>query len=300
MEQKRNSIGKINRVMNHPISKIVQGILVCVLVPILIKIVVLRPIFGLLDLPEDISKNVQAIFTILAILFTYKIFFNFSENRIITELSFKYLLKDTIKGLVIGFILISLVTALFYLIGFYKPLSTGHISILINVFIIFSLVGILEEIIFRGIIYRITEKRLGTVRALIISSLIFGFVHMLNANFSLLSGFAIALELGLLTGIFFTLTQRLWLPIALHIGWNFSLIFWGTIVSGTTEFPNFIDSTLVGPELITGGKFGPENSIITILFSLILFIVLYIQTSKRGLIIKKDQGETIDVGSTQM
>ena len=277
---------KLETIMQHPVLKIINGILVCVIVPILIKIVVIRPIFGLFDLPEDTSKNIQAIFTILAFILTYKIFFKYSEKRLITELSFKYFLKDTIMGLFTGFILISLVTGTFYLTGLYKPLSVGYFSILIKAFMLFSVMGILEEIVFRGIIYRITEKRLGTIWALIISSLIFGFGHAANTNFNLFSGLAIALELGLLTGIYFTLTQRLWVPIALHIGWNFSFIFWGTIVSGATEFPNFIDSTLIGPELITGGKFGPENSIITILFSLILFIILYIKTSKRGLIIK--------------
>ena len=281
---------KLKTIIHHPVSKIIQGILVCIIIPILFKIVVLRPVFGIFDLPEDMSKNIQAIFTIVVILLTYKIFFKLSEKRIISELSFKHLLKDTLKGLFIGFIIISIVAVLFYLMGFYKPNSAGPIAILINAFMIFSLAGILEEIVFRGIIYRITEKRLGTIRALIISSLIFGFVHMVNANFNLFSGFAIALELGLLTGIFFTLTQRLWLPIALHIGWNFSFIFWGMTVSGATEFPNYIDGSLIGPELITGGKFGPENSIITIVFSLILFIVLFIQTSRKGLIIKNPKG----------
>ena len=62
----------------------------------------------------------------------------------------------------------------------------------------FSVMGILEEIVFRGIIYRITEKKLGTIWALIFSSLIFGFGHAANTNFNLFSGLAIALELGLL------------------------------------------------------------------------------------------------------
>ena len=96
--------------------------------------------------------------------------------------------------------------------------------------------------------------RLGTIWALIISSLIFGFRHVANANFNIFSGLAIALELGLLTGIYFTLTQRLWVPIALHIGWNFSLIFWGTIVSGASTFPNFIDSVLDGSRINNGWK----------------------------------------------
>jgi len=44
-------------------------------------------------------------------------------------------------------------------------------------------------------------------------------LHLINENSNVFSGLAIALELGLLTGILFTLTQRLWLPIAFHIGW---------------------------------------------------------------------------------
>jgi len=86
---------------------------------------------------------------------------------------------------------------------------------------------------------------------------------------------AIALELGLLTGITFSITRRLWVPVALHIGWNISFIFYGTIVSGATEFPSFIVGKLQGVDLITGGTFGPENSIITILISLIVFTLLY-------------------------
>ena len=285
MEKNKKSNGKIKMILNLPISKIIIGIIVCVIIPLLLMMFAIKPLFGLLDLPEDTLKLFRAPFSILVILFTYKIYFKYFDKRRVTELSLKYLVKDSIIGLLTGFILISFVTATLYLLGYYEPHSTGHFSILINAFMLFTIAGILEEIIFRGIIYRITENSLGTVWALIISSLIFGFLHMANANFNLLSGFAIALELGLLTGIFFTLTRRLWLSIALHIGWNFSFIFWGTTVTGATEFPNFIDSTLVGPELITGGVFGPENSIITILFSLILFMVIFFQASKRGLII---------------
>ncbi|MFC1785005.1 lysostaphin resistance A-like protein [Candidatus Neomarinimicrobiota bacterium] len=288
MEQNNKSNRKNNNmILNHPISKIIIGIIVCIIIPLLLMMFAIKPLFGFLDLPEDTLKLIRAPFSILVILFTYKIFFKYFDKRIVTELSFKYLVKDSIIGLLTGFILISLVTATLYLFGYYEPHSTGYFSILINAFMLFTIAGILEEIIFRGIIYRITEDSLGTVWALIISSLIFGFLHMANTNFNLLSGFAIALELGLLTGIFFTLTKRLWLPIALHIGWNFSFIFWGTTVTGATEFPNFIDSTLVGPELITGGVFGPENSVITILFSLILFLVIFFQASKRGQIIKR-------------
>lgn len=290
MGNEKISDSKIKNVLDHPVTKIILGLfIICLIVPLLIKAAVLRPLFSLFNLDENISKSIQAIFTIAVIFITYRVFFKLYDKREIVELSRDSLLGDSLKGFLAGFIIITIVTSIFYLAGYYKAHSVGHYSILITALILFTLMGIWEEIAFRGIIYRITEKRLGTVWALIISSLFFGFIHLANSNFNILSGIAIALELGLLTGISFTLTKRLWLPMALHIGWNFSFVFWGTTVSGATEFPNFIESVLEGPELITGGNFGPENSIITILLSLILFATLYIQASKKGLIIKKSQ-----------
>ncbi len=105
---------------------------------------------------------------------------------------------------------------------------------------------------------------------------------MSNNNFNFFSGFAIALELGILTGIAFTQTGRLWFPIALHIGWNYALIFFGAIVSGADEFGQVIESKISGPVWATGGSFGPENSIITILLSLLVFAGLYFKTRSEG------------------
>ncbi len=117
-------------------------------------------------------------------------------------------------GFLGGFLLISFVILSFYLIGSYTVTSVNHFSVLTKPLIIFIVMGIWEEVIFRGIIFRITESKLGTLRALIISSLIFGFVHATNDNFNFLSSLAVALELGLLTGITYSITRRLWVPIA--------------------------------------------------------------------------------------
>lgn len=261
----------------HPITVIIIGIFTCLVVPILIKTAILQPLFGLLDISETISKSIQGIITTVVILFTYWLFVKWFEKRKATELSKENLAKELVFGFLGGFLLISFVTLFFYLLGYYTVTSVNHFSVLIKPLIIFIVMGVWEEVIFRGIIFRITESKLGTVWALIISSLIFGFVHASNDNFNFFSGLAIALELGLLTGITFSITRRLWVPIALHIGWNISLVFYGTIVSGATEFPSFIVSKLQGVDIITGGTFGPENSIITIIFSLIVFGFLYKQ-----------------------
>lgn len=265
------------KIFNHPVTVIIFGILTCLIVPVFIKVAILQPLFGLLDISETISKSIQGIITAAVILFTYRLFVKRFEKREATELSKENLAKELVFGFLGGFLLISFITLFFYLLGYYTAASVNHFSVLIKPLIIFIVMGVWEEVIFRGLIFRITESKLGTVWALIISSLIFGFVHVSNDNFNFLSGLAIALELGLLTGITFSITRRLWVPIALHIGWNISFIFYGTIVSGATEFPSFIVSKLRGANLITGGMFGPENSIITIVFSLIAFGFLYKQ-----------------------
>ncbi|NOY58300.1 MAG: CPBP family intramembrane metalloprotease [Calditrichaeota bacterium] len=262
--------------------RIIFGILGCFLVPAIVKILVLRPVFGLLNLDEQISKGIQGVIIIGIILGTYKLFYKKFEHREISELAGRYFFRDSATGFGIGFALISIVTGIFYIMGYYSPITVHPVTALFKPVIIFSVMGVWEEIIFRGIIYRITEDSLGTIRALLVSSLIFGFVHFSNSGFNWLSGMAIALELGLLTGIVYTLTGRLWMPIALHIGWNFNFVVFGTTVSGAKEFPSFIQSRLTGPELITGGEFGPENSLITILISVVLFAVLFHTASRKG------------------
>jgi hypothetical protein len=77
-----------------------------------------------------------------------------------------------------------------------------------------------------------------------------------------LSAVAIA---GLLLGAAFALTGRLWLPIGIHIGWNFAEgSLFGTAVSGGQLGGSVIVGKLSGPDILTGGRFGPEASIVTI------------------------------------
>src|SRR5471030_2266301 len=76
------------------------------------------------------------------------------------------------------------------------------------------------------------------------------------------SSVAIALEAGILLGAAYALTGRLWLPIGLHLGWNFAegSIF-GMAVSGGSQKGSLITGELHGSNLLTGGVFGPEASI---------------------------------------
>ena len=128
---------------------------------------------------------------------------------------------------------------------------------------VYIFVGWQEELVARGYWLQNLEEGINTDWAVFISSLFFSLAHYGNP------GFALAPLLGLLVSGYFLAyayirTRSLWLPIGLHIGWNF---FEGTVfgfqVSGTESY-RLILQTVSGPTLWTGGDFGPEAGLVLI------------------------------------
>jgi len=125
-----------------------------------------------------------------------------------------------------------------------------------------------EEIVFRGVVFRLLEGRLGSMLALILSAAAFGATHAGNPGATWVSTLAIALEAGVLLGLAYVATRSLWLPIGLHFGWNFTEggIF-GAAVSGG-HYTGVVNAPLSGSPLVTGGAFGPEASLAALAVSL--------------------------------
>jgi hypothetical protein len=146
--------------------------------------------------------------------------------------------------------------------------------------------GVFEEILFRGVLFRIMEEGLGTWLALLISALIFGLLHLMNPNATLIAGVAIALEAGVLLAAAYASTRRLWLPIGLHFAWNFTQggVF-GVAVSGV-NFKGLLQSTLTGPELFSGGEFGAEASIVAIVVGIAAGIYFLWRARAKGNFVK--------------
>ena len=141
-----------------------------------------------------------------------------------------------------------------------------------------------EELAFRGGAFRVLEDSLGTMGALAGSAALFGLLHAVNPGATVVSSAAIALEAGVLLGAAYALTRNLWLPIGIHLGWNFAEggVF-GAAVSGFASGKGMFSVTLSGPTLITGGKFGPEASVVAVAVALAAASVLSVMVVRRGL-----------------
>jgi membrane protease YdiL (CAAX protease family) len=135
----------------------------------------------------------------------------------------------------------------------------------------FLAVAIVEELIFRG--YQLTNMAEGlrsrwlsapsaVLSALCFSSTLFGFMHVLNPNATLVSTANIVVA-GLMLGIGFVMTGRLAIPLGIHFSWNFFQNLYGMPVSGLDHlfFASLLSRHETGPDWITGGTFGPEGGI---------------------------------------
>jgi membrane protease YdiL (CAAX protease family) len=118
-----------------------------------------------------------------------------------------------------------------------------------------------EELLFRGYPFQVLERRFGALVALVATSLAFSAAHGLNPNAAFLPLINIGLA-GVLLGVAYWRTRSLWFATGLHMGWNWVMAVSELSVSGLDfRMPGF-DPVLGGPELMTGGDFGPEGGLL--------------------------------------
>ena len=127
----------------------------------------------------------------------------------------------------------------------------------------FLAVGLYEELLFRGYYLQNLRDGTGLALALFVSSAVFALAHSGNLSASIASTVGI-FSAGYFLAYGWLRTRALWLPIGLHIGWNFfqGPVF-GFAVSGNPT-PSIVVHTVEGPELLTGGGFGPEAGLIVL------------------------------------
>ncbi|MCO8273782.1 CPBP family intramembrane metalloprotease [Actinoplanes sp. TRM 88003] len=143
-----------------------------------------------------------------------------------------------------------------------------------------------EELMYRGVLFRHVEKFTGTWPALLLSAVVFGAVHLLNENATLWGALCVAIAGGGMLTSAFIATRSLWLPIGLHFGWNFAqAAIFSTEVSGNGLKQGLLDAESTGNTWISGGSFGPEASLSTLIAGVIVTTVFLILARRRGHIV---------------
>lgn len=179
------------------------------------------------------------------------------------DVRMKDLLPETGKGLLIGLLYFVVVVGIMMAFRLYSVQSV-HFEAYTQLaqFSFFLTVAVGEEIIFRGIMFRMIDERWNTWVALIVSTIVFGLVHAANPNATWWSTLAIALESGILLGASYKYSGSLYLPIGIHWAWNYTQgnVF-GFAVSGNDFGTSIITPLVEGPDFVTGGAFGAEASI---------------------------------------
>lgn len=238
-------------------------------------------------LSKDWNNLVVTIISATLAIVAYIYLFKFYEKRNVTEFSINKIFKNLFIGVLLGAILQSLTILFIYLKGGYYIISINPLLYIIPSFAMAFASAIFEEILFRGIIFRITEEKLGSYISLLISAIIFGLLHFTNPNSSISTSIGLAIQAGLLLGVAYIYSRNLWFPIAIHFSWNFaqSGVF-GATVSGIKASKSLIISNINGETWYTGGQFGPEASIQATFFCLIATLILMILCHKKERIIK--------------
>ena len=189
------------------------------------------------------------------------------------------------RGFLIGAGLLTLVTFSLWVCGAYhvlglgagtSPWGWGQLAV------IFLCVAVFEEVLARGIVFRLLEQGLGTWAALVLSALLFGFMHFANPGATTRSAVALAVEAGVLLAAAYVATRSLWLPIGLHTAWNiFEGPVYGARVSGI-PLPSLLEVRFSGPEWLTGGAFGPEAGLPAVLLGGALGLAFLLLAVRRG------------------
>jgi CAAX protease family protein len=152
---------------------------------------------------------------------------------------------------------------------------------------IMIMVAISEETVFRGYILSNLMESLNKWVALAISALLFTLFHLNNPGIGFIPILNIFIA-GILLGLNYVYTKNLWFAILFHLSWNFLQgPILGYKVSGI-NLPTMLQTSLSGSELLTGGAFGFEGSVIALGLILITCMVLYL-TYEKFLANKKEQ-----------
>jgi membrane protease YdiL (CAAX protease family) len=258
----------------------------------LFRLVLLPELQAAFELDATATSVVRRTGILLSVLLAYWAYVRLIEGRPVSELQFAP--AGILNGVLSGVLLISITSVVLFALGVYEVTAVrGLHSGLAGVAGLIFVAAVLEEVAFRGVLFQILESAGGTVPALWLQSLIFAILHLANIeDTASLQELVTTVVSGTLIGAFWTAmfvySRNLWVVGTHHAAWNFSIILTGLPLSGIETWRALapIESRYNGPPWLTGGVFGPEDSVITIVVVVVGTATLFYLAKKGGQMMK--------------
>ena len=225
---------------------------------------------------------IQIGFCLIAIIFYYG-YGRFIERRAVMEVSTSGAAREWALGAACGAGLYTACAVSLMVLGIYKVEGFNPLTFMLPALALAVKSGVFEELIFRGVLHRSVESLFGSWVAIVVASFAFGFIHLSNPEATLTSALYIAIEAGLLLSAAYLVTRRLWICMGFHMAWNYvqSAVFSG-VVSGAVADQGLLKATIVGPDFLTGGHFGMEQSIFALVYCTATGVVFLVMAIRRG------------------
>ena len=232
------------------------------------------------------SAAVKGAIAIALMLAVYKLVMVHLGERPRDDLPIAAAPRGLAVGLLTGFLLFCALVGIAALFDVYNIVGPGDTRELVKDLIGMTvLAAFMEELLFRGILFRWIEAFAGSWAALVVTSALFGLAHIFNANATWTSSLAIMVEAGALLGGAYMLARNLWVPMGLHAAWNFTQGFLFDVPVSGNDMHGLVQAKLSGPVLLSGGPFGLEASMIGVVLSIPLGAFLILLAARRGHIV---------------
>ncbi|QTN29235.1 CPBP family intramembrane metalloprotease [Rhodoferax sp. AJA081-3] len=264
------------RILRFPLTRIVLA-LVFFMVPFLLIQAASTNFFE-----EKLYSRMGQLLGAVVGCLSYVLYVTKIEKRAVSELGLKGALPEYGAGFVLGSLMVCLSVASIAALGGLSTMALAPTSIVILPLLMHITVGLIEEMVLRGIFFRVVQESIGSWLALLASGLVFGAMHLINDNITVLAIANIAAA-GVFFAAAFLLTGRLWLCAALHAGWNFTQdgIF-SLAVSGHEVKNGLLTTQLSGPDWLTGGAFGIEGSAVDLVLVVLASMVMVVLAQRKG------------------
>lgn len=237
------------------------------------------------ELPELLANLLQFLFFVLFVWLYAK----YIEKRSFRSFGFfgRRKFRDYTKGVIIGLLLLS--------VSFVVVASSSKANIVyafnFNIYSVLSILSVLgffliqgasEEIFMRGWFMQSIAVRHWPWLGIVLSTVIFTVLHAANPNLNVVAVINLFL-IGLFLAVLALYDENLWGACGFHSAWNFTMnSVYGVQVSGNKlTGETIMQTTFEGNDLITGGSFGLEGSIVVTAIIVIATVMLIVLRSKR-------------------